>query len=297
MKTLITVIAVILLGVCVQSVAAQAPVKLQYLSPRPEAQFVSPGTTIAFRVGELIDGQTVDSALFSVVGSQSGRHDGTAILANDATTVIFNPKQPFWPGETVSVTIGRGITTISGRVINPVTFEFTISPHQTVPSNAMLNYQQPPPLEGSSSNLTITSIPTYVTVPADFPTLTVTSPAANTAAGYNFLTYWPVPIDNSASYLLIVDNFGDPVYYERHTGLVLDFKKQPNGLLTYWAEGQFKAMDNTYTVIDTYQAGNGYTTDVHDLQLLANGHALLMIYDNQIVDMSQIAPGGHPAAL
>jgi hypothetical protein len=298
MKTSIITLATILLGVYVQSVAAQAPFKLQYLSPRPDAQFVSPGTTIAFRVGELIDEQTVDSALFRVVGSRSGRHYGTAILADDAKTVIFKPEQPFWPGDKVRVTISQGITTVTGQIIEPVTFEFTISSQQALPRNEMLNYQQPPRLEGSSADLSTTNSPPYVTVPADFPTLTVTSPAINTSAGYNLLTAWPLPIfpNSSISYLLIVDNLGDPVYYKRQIGWVLDFKKQPNGSLTYFAAGEFKEMDNTYTIIDTYQAGNGYTTDVHDLQLLANGNALLMIYDDQIKDMSQIVPGGHPAA-
>lgn len=55
-------------------------------------------------------------------------------------------------------------------------------------------------------------------------------------------------------------------------------------------------LDSTYTRVDTYRAGNGYSTDLHELQLLPNGHALLMIYDPQTVDMSRIVPGGNPAA-
>lgn len=42
--------------------------------------------------------------------------------------------------------------------------------------------------------------------------------------------------------------------------------------------------------------GNGYLADSHAFQLLPNGHALMLCYDEQAVDMSEIAAGGHPAA-
>ena len=53
-------------------------------------------------------------------------------------------------------------------------------------------------------------------------------------------------------------------------------------------------MDSHYQVIDTIFAGNGYPTDLHELQILPNGHMLLMIYDPQTVDMTSY--GGLPDA-
>jgi hypothetical protein len=35
----------------------------------------------------------------------------------------------------------------------------------------------------------------------------------------------------------------------------------------------------------------------HEFQLLPNGHALMLSYELQPVDMSKIVPGGHPGAL
>ena len=74
----------------------------------------------------------------------------------------------------------------------------------------------------------------------------------------------------------------------------LDFKMQPNGLLTYFdlVPNCFIALDSSYAVVDTFRCGNGYETDFHELQLLPNGHALLMALDHRIVDISQIVPNG-----
>lgn len=55
-------------------------------------------------------------------------------------------------------------------------------------------------------------------------------------------------------------------------------------------------MDDTYTVVDEFKAGNGYITDNHELQILDNGHVLLMIYDSQIIDMSEVVAGGDTAS-
>ena len=57
-------------------------------------------------------------------------------------------------------------------------------------------------------------------------------------------------------------------------------------------------MNEQYEVIDLFSVGNGYPrTDNHDFQMLPNGHAILMIYDRQPVDMSQIVPDGDPDAI
>jgi hypothetical protein len=78
-----------------------------------------------------------------------------------------------------------------------------------------------------------------------------------------------------------------------------DFKLQPDGRLTYFDQGvdKFYAMDSSYMVVDSFACGNGYATDLHELRLLPNGHALLMGDDYEQVDMSGVVPGGQPDAL
>jgi hypothetical protein len=55
-------------------------------------------------------------------------------------------------------------------------------------------------------------------------------------------------------------------------------------------------MDSHYQVVNTYQAGNGYTTDLHDFLILPNGNVLIMAYDAETVDMSKVVSGGQSNA-
>ncbi len=141
----------------------------------------------------------------------------------------------------------------------------------------------------------------YYTIPITFPKITVTIPANGVDFGYLFLSNFQAGGCTLNAYLMILDNQGEPVFYHSLPPCTsaADFKRQPNGMLTYWssAANVFQVMDNTYAEIDTYQAGNGYATDLHELQLLPNQHALLMSYDQQVVDnTSGIIPNGRLTA-
>jgi len=56
-------------------------------------------------------------------------------------------------------------------------------------------------------------------------------------------------------------------------------------------------MDSSYTIVDTFMTGNGYITDIHELQILPDGHALIMAYDPQPVRMDTIVAGGDSSAI
>ena len=78
-----------------------------------------------------------------------------------------------------------------------------------------------------------------------------------------------------------------------------DLTEQPNGNLTYFDGVKHKhyEMNQNYNIIDSFYCGNGYHTDLHELRLLSNGHALVMAYDSEIVNMNLIIPGGDTAAV
>jgi len=277
-------------------VVAQTQAQIEYVSPEPHAKLVPPKTTITLRLSETVDPTMLDAGWFSVRGSQSQAHPGTVVLADDAKTLIFKPTQPFALGEIVSVQINP-IKTAAGHLTSSLSFSFAISgkPAPVIPNTAFLLPGEGAPSNSNSQPRTsLSSTPKYLTIPSDFPTITVTAPANGTADGYVFLA--PFPLGLGSSYLTILDNAGQPVYWQQMAGPATDFKKQINNTLTYGMNGQFYALDNTYKLVDTYQTGNGYTADGHDLQLLPNGHALLMAYDTEIVDLSQVVPGGDPNA-
>ena len=67
--------------------------------------------------------------------------------------------------------------------------------------------------------------------------------------------------------------------------------------MTYYdrSVGKFRELDQTYATVGFYDAVNHWTNH-HDFQLLPNGHQLYLIYDPRTIDMSQVVPGGKPAA-
>ncbi len=281
--------------------AENAPV---YLSPAPDAILVPAETTISFRFAEDVAAGTLKDEMVVVSGSKSGDHPGTAVLARDGKTVIFKPDEPFVPAESVSAALAPGLYSTAGSPLSAGSYSFIISAgiEETLSPAAALLADDLPGLGGRHA-FTVGNANAAASLPAGFPEITIPVPANGAGDGYIFLSNFTVDwsdrgVSKSEPFLLILDNEGEPVFFKRMTKgrPTLDFKKQPNGLLTYgeWG-GIFYALDSSYNIVKTYEAGNGYPTDIHDLQILPNEHALLMIYDTQPVDMRPY--GGQEKAL
>jgi hypothetical protein len=264
--------------------AAMAP---QYYSPLKNANYVSTGATIIVRYGPVLTAQQVAGLNFAVQGSQSGAHSGQTILADDHRTIIFKPSQRFTAGEQVRVDINNLPADLQTSY-SPISYTFNVATNQQ------------PGGVGASTTLPDTApqpaFPNALTIPQDIPHFTITKNSADTGEGDIFVAplFWTK--STVGSYLLIFDQQGQLIYYKSvASGLEgFDFKRQPNGLLSYFdlKNSTYYLMDSHYQVVDSYQAGNGYTTDLHDLQILPNGNALLMAYDAETVDMSKVVPGG-----
>ncbi|HEX9012944.1 MAG TPA: aryl-sulfate sulfotransferase, partial [Anaerolineaceae bacterium] len=146
--------------------------------------------------------------------------------------------------------------------------------------------------------------PAYLTAPADFPQISLNLPGGAAAPGYlfasNFLPNAFLGTPDPGAYLLILDNAGQPVYYQPvpSTTLATDFKVLGNGELAYWQAGAYHLLDSGYREVRTLWPGNGYPgIDLHDLLLLPNGDFMFLVGDTQAVDMSKLAAGGSPNAL
>jgi len=284
---------------------AKADNPFEYISPRPDAELVNAHTTIAIRHGDNINSDTITGNLFAVIGSENGLYPGEAILADDDKTVIFKPNSPFLPGEVVTVTVENDLKTTDDLQLKGTEFSFTVSPKSLANTRKRVFLTETITSHHLHQPHQIITKP-YKTVPNDFPNITVTYPATEEVdEGYLFLTnFKPIPpLTRTQSYLLILDNLGEPVFYKRQqpNAPMYDFKKQANGLTSYFIRDKnndtFYIMDDSYTVVDTYQAGNGYIADHHGLQLLDNGHALVMMYDSQRIDMRDVITGGYENAI
>jgi Arylsulfotransferase (ASST) len=281
---------ILLLAACSSATLAKqlAP---QYYSPLQNAEYVSTGATIAVRYGPSLNDQNLAQVNFGVQGAKSGAHTGQVILADDHKTVIFKPGQPFTPGEQVKVNIS-GLDLDAQHNYRPLTYTFNVAANQQPGSVGNSNSVPSSPPKSA--------FPDFLTVPQDIPQYVVTGTVTNTIEGDIFVApfYWTK--STVGSYLLILNGQGQLVYYQSVADALsaFDFKVQPNGLLSYFDQKNttFYVMDSHYQVVNTYQAGNGYTADLHDLQLLPDGNALLMAYDAETIDMSKVVKTGKPDA-
>ncbi len=267
----------------------------QYYSPLENAEYVSTGATIIVRYGPLLNDGDIDGLAFTVQGARSGVHMGQTILADDHKTVIFKPYDPFTPGEDVSVNV-NSLLLEDGTVYPALSYSFTVAKNQQ-PGTAGSSQLSNPPIPAKPPR---SAFPDFLTVPQDIPHFVMSGASPDPAEGYLFVApfYWTE--STVGSYLLILNAQGQLVYYKSAADALdaWDFKPLPDGRLSYYSQkdSTIYLMDSHYQTIDTYQAGDGYSADLHDFQILPNGDALLMIYDAETVDMSKIVLGGQPDA-
>ena len=277
------------------------PPGIQYLSPKPGSTWHPPGSTVAVRYGGVLAPGSAAGQIFDVNGTSSGHHVGSVALSDDGLTLIFRPDHPFAAGETVNVSLSAWQDAISEQAYPPAGFSFSITPQGGAPllsttGGKIIEQHSAPATAGHAG-----PVPSYLTVPADFPAITVTVPASDTGAGLIFASNFALNPDPSGYYLMILDNQGQPVFYQQmpENTRSLDFTAQPDGTLSYSdaASNSFIVMDNTYHVIRQVRPGNGYPLlDEHDLQVLPNGHYLLFAAEARSMDLSQVVAGGKPDA-
>ncbi len=274
---------------------ADSVVKPIYTFPLPNSQRLNPQTSIIIRYAQLADPTHLNPQSFEVIGTVSGLHTGRAVISDDHTTVTFYPAQPFTPGETVNVSI---IPTWMSLNLPPFSFSFSVekAPIQTKPSDTLAQILPSVPVAKAAVTPQTSSFPDYLTLPADFPGYTTTVTTPFSTEGLFFTA--PDSVVGNGGHLLMLDQSGEPVFYQKWPGLLFDFKKQPNGLLSFFdnATSSFYVLDSSYQIIGVYTAQNGYTADLHDFQMLPNNHVLFLIYDTKVVDMSQIVLNGKPQA-
>ena len=279
-----------------------------YLSPVPNSQMNSPFTNIIIKTKNILPVQIINTTDIVVSGSKSGTHIGKTIIADDGSTLIFNPYVKFEAGETVHVNLDTKINEQSSESSATFSFNFSISKQNlnTRKRSELLNNNEIEKVINKNNSYDNYSTERMSKVngdslglPKDFPQLYI-SVLSNPSPGYTFLSNFNAAAFNPSAgtqthlYLMILDNSGKPFYYKKMTNFCLDFKVQPNGQITYFDSkvGYFYELNNNLEIVDSFYCGNGYWPDFHDLQILPNGHSLMIGYDDEKVDMSKIVSGG-----
>jgi hypothetical protein len=276
--------------------AAGPGLHILYLSPVPDSRYVLPGTNLIIRTDNPLPPDAASKLVVSVTGSLSGTHACTFRVSDDGRTLLGQPETPFARSENVTVTLDTTIARPGGSAPQGI-YHFTTAGGRPeyAPMRTKLRAVDFPEsvsaLHGARKNAPRGSSGDVVV-----PNISVTVATA-TSPGYLFLSdlIWST---TSIPALLILRNDGSQVFARDLPANGYDFKPQPNGMLTYYDDDSqtFLVMDQTCTVVDTIQCGNGYSTDPHELQILPNGHALLLGVDPEVVDMSALTPGGYQAA-
>jgi len=271
----------------------------QYVDPRPESEYAAPETRLLIRLAEEAPADLLNlSDFIRVAGEKSRLHAGKTTIATDARTIVFEPSVPFVANEAVDVTLTPLLDRPAAEQIEPIQYRFYVLRPAAAPrplgSTASLGILAVKPQASAQTRLAAEPIPGQstimgngVSVPSDFPHVAITQ-NRNPDDGQIFIEY-----RRTALYALILDNFGDPVWYQRGSG-AQDFKVQKNGMIT---KTQHVGYDQNFNWVKDFHAVNGYDTDSHELQVLEDGGYLLLglrtVHD---VDMSQIVEGGHPKA-
>lgn len=278
-----------------------------YVSPVPGSKFINPENNIAVRHGEVIDQNSLSDINFSVQGSLSGTIEGKAKLSNDKRTLIFLPETPFRYDEKISVKINSGIRTVTGKSIEETAFGFQTAKSDNLHLIKAFYQQQhaeetgPDPAPSSGSYILPDQRGTD-DYPEGFPIPEIYE-FNNPAPGYIFSGSRPFRTDKYDPYLMILDNYGTPVFYRNWPRRTNDFKLTANNQLTFCdfnnsnpEINKYLVMDSHFNITDTLVMGNGYIVDQHDMLMRENGNHFLMAYDPQLVNMDTVVPGGDTAA-
>ncbi len=135
---------------------------------------------------------------------------------------------------------------------------------------------------------------TVLYLPSAFPELevTVNEPTASTDPIY-------VALRGAAYFLAQLDNNGVPLFYERKPRKIYDFKRHPDGQLSYcmllegeppeWSEQI--VLDGSFAEVDRFQTVDLVHTDVHEFHILPDGNRILMAYEPTVRDLSAFGGG------
>ncbi len=255
----------------------------QYISPLPYSIGHNPETTITLRYGIELDKNSVNGKYFELQGELSGKHNITVRLASDNKSLLIIPDKHFNLNERIYIRMNEGIRTVNGLSLPVIDFWFRVKKsheelqHKCEPCDNSI-------LQNSPSLKSASEIPEVRIVKCEDP-----------APGNIYCTLK----GSASSFLYAFDNYGTPVFYLEFPYLVSHLKPHPKGELTYhdYELDGFIELDSRYDPVDTFQMANGYMTNMHEFVLLDNGHALMLAYDYQQMDLSQIIENGDTSAL
>lgn len=263
---------------------------IDYIFPLPDSKLLTPKTTIILKLEQSLNDTITDLESLIQVDGEDGEVQGRTFFAADERTILFKPSQDFKDDEFVDVTINLEQLSLENLAY---TFH-TAKRSQNLPKSTAPAL----PTQALEAEDTPVRLINGVAVPGDFPSIEAHQ-YAETASGMVFYAT-NYPQEGTGNYLIICKNDGTPYFYRRYDDVVRsgNLTVHPTGDLTahFYFKWFYVVLDSNFVEVDTIRVGHGYETDNHELQILENGHALLVARDRVKMDMSQVVSGGQTDA-
>jgi hypothetical protein len=266
--------------------------RIIYISPLDGSDWQS--TESSLIIG--FDGPVPEVLDVQVTGSISGELECWRYISPDGKRLVLTPVSDFSPAERVDVNLEwSSISTEWSFTVRPV--DPPEVPFYCLEDNLYTGVNNG---IGDLPRRLSDDFSSEISFPLNFPEL-VLNVSGQPADGNYFLGTLTASDVTNSSYLIIADNDGEPLFYWHWNKGIFCVEVQPGGLLTFATRlaGNtitWLVMDSTYAFQDSFSVV-GYPTDIHDISLRENGHALLFGLDARYIDMSLVVPGGNPNAL
>lgn len=255
-----------------------------------------PGTPDASPSSQIIFSALRPSALGSVVvrGARTGIHSGHLTPLPGGAGTAFVPSRRFASGERVTVTAqlrSRSAGTASGDPGSTrLAFSFGVARPVAVP--------RPAPTGTGTAHAAAGGWQSYRSLPHVHPPLVRLSRDKDPGAGDIFLS----PDKSGQMGPMIVSPRGQLVWFD-HTGRATPFNFQVQHyrgrpVLTWWqgrvvgigygAGGRDMILNSSYHRVAALHGGNGYSSDLHEFQLIPHGRALVDAYVPVHADLSSV---------
>jgi len=97
-----------------------------------------------------------------------------------------------------------------------------------------------------------------------------------------------------SNFIVIIDHFGNPIFYRYTPGGSRSFEHQPDGSYSYYTNSVkgFLLMNAYFQITDTIVKVGDDLIDFHEFNILENGNYIVLGFDRRVVDMSQYIEGG-----
>ncbi|MCC6864592.1 MAG: aryl-sulfate sulfotransferase [Ignavibacteria bacterium] len=246
-----------------------------YLDPLPNSKYINEEASIIIRPKTNININTIiQSGAIRLLANNVSELPFNYKIADSGKVILLKPLMNFKTFDSIYVYFTDSIKTTNGESITPFNYKFYITGNSTN-KGLFSKYER------NFYNDEYNFIKHNSQITSGVPQLTVTYSSFPSPGKLFFNNLTRMPDPNNTPCLLIADNDGNFVFSRQMPEECYDFNIQPNGMLTYFdgQKNKYYALNSSYNIIDSFYCGNGYTTDLHELRILNNGHFLLLSYD------------------